>query len=251
MSCAPDEAALRIPGAGGLNLHGCFAERGGALGLFVHGFRSDASGTKSLAFAEHARRRGYSWLRGDLRGHGHSEGGPEGFRLSALLDDLLVFLDRFPGRPAVLIGSSMGGWLATLAAERRFQVRGLILLAPAFNFIQDQVGRLPEAELAAWQRDGRRRFVSDSGEAYELDYAALQDAQAFDCLHRAVSLSCPVRILHSVQDEVVPVSVSRAFARACRAPAFELTEIPDGDHRLHAALPQVCAALDGLWPAEQ
>jgi pimeloyl-ACP methyl ester carboxylesterase len=249
MSCAPDEAALRIPGVGGVNLHGCLAERGGAFGIFVHGFRSDASGTKSLTFANHALRRGYSWLRADLRGHGRSEGGFEDFRLSALLGDLLAFLDRFPVRPTALIGSSMGGWLATLAAERRPQVRALILLAPAFNFIQDQLGRLPEAELAAWKRNGRRRFSDDAGADYELDYAVLEDAQPFDCLHRAVSLSCPVHILHGARDDVVPVSVSQAFARACRAPKFTLMEIPDGDHRLHAALPLACAALDALWPA--
>jgi pimeloyl-ACP methyl ester carboxylesterase len=224
------------------------SERDGALGVFVHGFRSDANGTKSLAFADHARRRGYSWLRADLRGHGRSDGSFRDFRLSALLDDVLALLDRFPGRPAVLVGSSMGGWLAALAAERRPQVRALLLLAPAFNFVQDQLGRLPDAELAAWRREGRRRFADDAGPGYELEYGVLEDAQPFDCLHRAVPLACPVRIVHGARDDVVPVSVSRAFARACRAPEFELTEIPDGDHRLHAALPLACGAIDDLWP---
>lgn len=250
MPCAADETELRIPSSGGVNLAACLAERGGVLGSFVHGFRSDAGGTKSLAFADHARRRGYAWLRADLRGHGRSDGSFGDFRLSALLEDLLAFLDRFPGRPTALIGSSMGGWLATLAAERRPQVRALVLLAPAFNFIQDQLGRLPEAELAAWRKCGRRRFAEESGAAYELDYAVLEDALPYDCLHRGVSLSCPVHILHGVRDEVVPVAVSRAFARTCRAPQFTLTEIPEGDHRLHAALPLACTALDGLWPAE-
>lgn len=247
MPCAPDEVALRISGADGVCLHGCLAERGGGIGAFVHGFRSDAAGTKSLAFAEHARSRGYSWLRADLRGHGSSEGGFADFRLSALLGDLLAFLDRHPGRPTVLIGSSMGGWLAVLAAERRPQVDALILLAPAFNFIQDQLGRLPEAELAEWKRDGRRRFQGGDGAGYELDYAVLEDAKPFDCLHRTVTISCPVHILHGVRDDVVPVAVSRNFARVCRAPSFALTEIPDGDHRLHAALPLACAALDEFW----
>jgi pimeloyl-ACP methyl ester carboxylesterase len=249
MPCAPDEAALQLSGTAGVELRGCLAERGGALGMFAHGFRSDAAGTKSLAFADHARRRRYSWLRADLRGHGRSGGAFGSFRLSELLGDLIAYLDRFPDRPAVLVGSSMGGWLATLAAERRPQVRALVLLAPAFNFVQDQLARLPDGELAAWKRDGRRRFTDDAGSDYELEYGVLEDALPLDCLHRPVRLDCPVRVLHGALDRVVPVSVSRAFAEVCRAPSFELREIADGDHRLHAALPLACAALDELWPA--
>lgn len=230
-------------------LRGYLDDRPGPLGVFLHGFRSNADGTKATALAAHARARGRAWLRIDLSGHGRSDGEFAAFRLSHLLDDVLCVLAAFPQRPVVLVGSSMGAWLSVLAAERCAAVRALVLLAPGFNFIQEHFGALPADQCAHWERVGRLRFDDPyEGGAYELDHAILADAAPFDVLNRPVRLSCPVVILHGNADEQVPLSVSRRFLATLNAPEARLQVVPGGDHRLTRAVPQITAEVDRLWP---
>lgn len=227
-----------------------FNDGPGPLGIFVHGFRSDCNGNKSLALAEHASSRGYSWLRFDLSGHGRSDGDFAHFRLSVMVEDLLAVLDHFAQRDVLLIGSSMGAWVSVLAAERRpEQVRGLVLLAAGFNFIQTYLAQLTPDEAAAWERQGQRRFEDRyGGSGYTLDYEVLADAAPFDVLNTPLELACPVLLLHGDQDEVVPPAVSEAFARHVVAPHANLRIIPGGDHRLSTAGTMICDAVDELWP---
>lgn len=230
-------------------MSGCrFTSGTDRLGIFVHGFRSDCTGTKSEALARHARDRGYDWLRFDLSGHGRSGGQFRDFRLSSLLDELEAVLDHV-AIPVVLVGSSMGGWLSALAALRRpSQVRALVLIAPAFNFIQLNFGSLPPSELADWRENRWRKFASRySDDFYELDYAVLADAQQFDLLSNPQTLSCPVAIIHGEKDEAVPVKVSERFLSGLSCPKKSLTVVPGGDHRLNAAIPLLLDTVDRLW----
>jgi abhydrolase domain-containing protein 10 len=243
------ERPLEIASPAGYRLRGYLRDGEGAVGVFVHGFRSHCGGDKALGLAGHAADRGYPWLRFDLGGHGASGGEFDAFRLSALLADLEAVLDFLGGRPVVLAGSSMGGWLATLAALRRpRQVAGLLLIAPAFNFIRNRFGTLLAPFLARWQEEGTMTFDDPyGGEPFRLDHDIIADAEGLDVLEPAPRLSCPVRILHGEHDEVVPVSVSREFVARARAPSLTLTVIPGGDHRLNTAIPLMATAVDELW----
>lgn len=235
----------------GRDLRGYYFNAGpGPLGVFVHGFRSDCNGSKSLALAQHAIACGYSWLRFDLSGHGASDGDFRRFRLSAMLEDLLAVLDHVAERKLLLVGSSMGAWLSVLAAERRpQQVRGLVLLAAGFNFIQNALADVSHDEAARWARRGERRFEDRyGGDAYTLEHAVLADAAPFDVLGVPRELACPVVLLHGDQDEVVPAAVSQAFLQTVIAPEKRLQIIPGGDHRLNAAVPIIRGAVDELWP---
>lgn len=249
MTCLPSERAFALKTAHGTDLSGCRLDFGGdRIGIFVHGFRSDRGGTKSEALARHAQERRYDWLRVDLSGHGQSSGDFRDFRLSTLLADLEAVLDRV-AMPVVLVGSSMGGWLSALAAQRRpNQVRALILIAPAFNFIQLNFGSLPAAELVAWRQSRWRTFASRYGDdSYELEHEVLADAAGFDLLSQPQTLSCPVAIIHGERDEAVPLEVSERFLSNLSAPKKAFSVIPHGDHRLNAAIPLLLSTVDRLW----
>jgi abhydrolase domain-containing protein 10 len=243
------ERPVEIVSPAGYPLRGYLRDGDGAVGMFVHGFRSHCGGEKALAFARHAAVRDYPWLRFDLGGHGASGGEFSRFRLSALLADLEAVLDFVGERPVVLAGSSMGGWLATLAALRRpRQVAGLLLIAPAFNFIQNRFGALPPDMLARWREAGSLSFEDPyGGEPFRLEYGVIDDAARHDVLEPPPVLGCPVRILHGERDEAVPLATSREFVARARAQSITLTVVPDGDHRLNAAIPLMTAAVDELW----
>jgi pimeloyl-ACP methyl ester carboxylesterase len=243
------ERPVELASPAGYRLRGYMRDGEGAVGVFVHGFRSHCGGEKSLALARHAADRGYPWLRVDLGGHGASGGEFSRFRLSALLADLEAVLDFLGERPVVLVGSSMGGWLSALAALRRpEQVAGLLLIAPAFNFIQNRFGALPADMLARWEQQGAWTFDDPyGGDPIALEHGIVADAADHDVLEPAPRLACPVRILHGERDEVVPVSVSREFVARARAPSITLTVVPDGDHRLGAAIPLMAAAVDEFF----
>lgn len=250
MSSATEEAPFLIEPEPGIRLQGYYhTVPSGPIGIFVHGFLSDCGGAKSRAFAEHARERGYAWLRFDQRGHGRSDGSVKHLRISRLLADLEVVLDYFAPRPIVLVGSSMGGWLSVLAAQARPQrVAGLLLIAPAFNFIRHHLAALPAADRTDWARTDAQRFASryDSG-AYELEYAAVADAEKFDVTRGKVELNCPTIVVHGEQDEAVPLAVSEEFLNQLRAPYREFHVVPRGDHRLSEAIPLLLTGVDALW----
>lgn len=222
----------------------------GPIGIFLHGFRSHSNGRKGCALADHAHHHGRAWLAFDLRGHGRSDGSPASLRVSALCADLDAVLARLAPRPVLLAGSSLGGWLAVLAAGRHpDQVRALLLVAPAFNFIQKYFGALPPDELDRWRRRGTRRFNDQySGDSYLLDYEMVEDAARHDVFGGRISLSCPVVVVHGDHDEVVPLAQSRRFVDEI-APAGELVAVAGGDHRLATGVPQLLAATDRLWSA--
>lgn len=219
--------------------------------MYVHGFRSDCSGAKATALAEYARVRGRSWVRFDLSGHGRSGGAFFDQRLSTWFGDVTAVAARFAPRPLVLVGSSLGGWLAVLVAARSaLPVRGLVLLAPAFNFLQRCQMLLPAPVSAQWQRDGELTLADPyggPGATYRLAYGLIEEAAAFDVLSTAVTLACPVIIIHGAADALVPVAVSEAFMMQVVAPHKELVIVPAGDHRLTTAGPAIRAAVDTLW----
>ena len=248
MSILAEERPFVVTRAG-CSLRGHWHDAPGPVGVFLHGFASTADGSKSQALARHARARGYAWLRVDLSGHGRSDGCFDDFKLSALLADVEAILDVLADRPAILVGSSMGGWLAALAALRRpRQVRGLVLIAPAFNFIQSHFGALPAEELAAWQRAGWREFEDRyEGTHYRLHHDVLADAAPFDIFAKPAVLACPVILIHGERDEAVPLALVEAFERHAQAPYKELHVVAGGDHRLNAGIPLMRQAVDALW----
>lgn len=220
---------------------------GGPTLVWLGGFRSEMMGTKASFLAGWAAQQGRSLLRFDYFGHGESGGRFEDGTVSRWRADALAVIDRLTEGPIVLIGSSMGGWLACLAALARPQrVAGLALIAPAADFTERLIG--PELDVrarAALARDGlwRRRSAYDP-EGYPITAALLEDGARWSILSGSVEIAAPVRILQGGADPDVPWRHALALAEVIASPDLVFTLVRDGDHRL--ARPADLARLVGF-----
>jgi pimeloyl-ACP methyl ester carboxylesterase len=217
------------------------ARAGASPGLFwLGGFKSDMCGTKALALdawaAEHQR----ACVRFDYSGHGESEGEFVRGTIGRWLEESVAVFEQFCVGPQVVIGSSMGGWMALLLARElarrppsRASLAGLVLIAPAPDFTEELMwkGFSPEIRhqietTGVWLRP------SEYGDPYPITRNLIEEGRAHLLLGGAVEVGCPVRILQGAQDPDVPWK--HAFALVHRLPAEDvvLTMIQDGDHRL-------------------
>jgi pimeloyl-ACP methyl ester carboxylesterase len=219
------------------------AREGHAPGLFwLGGFKSDMGGTKALALDGWAAEHGRGCVRFDYSGHGESGGAFADGTIGRWLEESLAVFDRFCTGPQVVIGSSMGGWMALLLAReinRREQSRaslaGLVLIAPAPDFTEELMwkGFSPEVRheietRGVWLRPSQY----GDGEPYPITRALIEEGRNHLLLGSTIDIGCPVRILQGAQDPDVPWQ--HAFALTQRLPAEDvvLTMVQDGDHRL-------------------
>ena len=207
--------------------------------IWLGGFHSDMTGTKAQALADWANLGGRTFVRFDYFGHGQSEGVFEEGTITRWRGDVLAMLDLVERRcgagPVVLVGSSMGGWLACLAAlARPDRVKALLLIAPAADFTEMLLRpSLPPEALEALVRDGVwvRPSAYDAG-GYPIGRALLEDGARWSILGGPVPIQAPVRILQGGADPDVPWTHTLALAQAIEGEDVVFTLIRDGDHRL-------------------
>jgi pimeloyl-ACP methyl ester carboxylesterase len=217
------------------------ARAGGAPGLFwLGGFKSDMKGTKAVALDEWAASNGRAMVRFDYSGHGESGGSFADGTIGRWLEESLAVFEAECRGPQVVIGSSMGGWLALLLSralalrQRAADIIGLVLIAPAVDFTEELMWQRFPAEVkrqieetGAWMRPSEY-----SEEPYPITRGLIEEARSHLLLGGMIETGCPVRILQGVQDSDVPwqhaVDLSARFARD----DVVLTLVKDGDHRL-------------------
>ena len=218
------------------------ARTGQAPGLFwLGGFKSDMAGTKALALDAWAAEHGRACVRFDYSGHGESAGSFADGTIGRWLEESVAVFRQFCRGPQVVVGSSMGGWMALLLAREIAKhaggagPAGLVLIAPAPDFTEELMwkGFSPEirAEIdtkGVWLRPSQY----DDGAPYPITRALIEEGRNHLLLRGSIEVGCPVRILQGAQDPDVPWK--HAFALAHRLPADDvvLTMIQDGDHRL-------------------
>jgi pimeloyl-ACP methyl ester carboxylesterase len=217
--------------------------RAGALpGLFwLSGFKSDMTGTKALALDEWAAEHGRACVRFDYSGHGESGGKFVDGTIGRWLEESLAVFEQFCAGPQVVIGSSMGGWMALLLAREIAKrangasLAGLVLIAPAPDFTEELMwkGFSPEIRQeieskGVWMRPSEY----GDGSPYPITRTLIEEGRNHLLLGGSIELGCPVRILQGAKDPDVPWQ--HAFALSHRLPADDvvLTMIQDGDHRL-------------------
>ncbi len=217
------------------------ARAGGAPGLFwLGGFNSDMKGTKAVALDAWAAERNRACVRFDYSGHGESGGAFVDGTIGRWLEESVAVFDRFCAGPQVVIGSSMGGWMALLLAREiagrgasTASLAGLVLVAPAPDFTEELMwkGFSPEIRHEI-ETSGVWLRPSQYGEPYPITRALIEEGRNHLLLGGSIEVGCPVRILQGAQDPDVPWR--HAFALADRLPAEDvvLTMIRDGDHRL-------------------
>ena len=216
--------------------------------VFLGGYRSDMSGSKAAALAEWAARHGQAFLRFDPSGHGASGGAFEHGTIGIWTADALAVIDAHAPGSLVLVGSSMGGWLAVLVAlARPGRVQALVGIAAAPDFTEDLMwaSMLP-AERATLLQDGVLLVPSDYGAPAPVTRDLIEDGRTHLILRDPIPLDIPVRLLHGQVDRDVPWESSLRLAARLASHDVEVTLIKDGDHRLSrpADLARLVRTLD-------
>jgi pimeloyl-ACP methyl ester carboxylesterase len=202
--------------------------------VWLGGFRSDMAGTKAQALADWAQAGGRGFLRFDYSGHGESSGDFADGTIGRWRDDALAAIDALTEGPLVLVGSSMGGWIASLVAlARPERLHGLCLLAPATDFTEALMWSAfgPEQRRAVTE-EGVWEQPSEFGGTYPITRALIEDGRRWLLLPGPVPIRAPVRILQGGRDSDVPWRHALTFAEAIEGPDVVFTLIRDGDHRL-------------------
>lgn len=217
--------------------------------FFLPGYASDMDGTKAVALDAFAEVRGLSMLRFDYSGTGSSEGGFEEGTLGGWLDEALHLVDTLTDGPLVVVGSSMGGWLALLIAARRpARIAGLVGIAAAPDFTD---WGYSDAEKDRLRESGRLEQPNPYGpEPHVTTRSFWQSGEALRLLGAPIPVDCPVRLIHGDADNEVPVEISIRTMEKLRSADVQLTIVKGGEHRLSArheieAILRAAAALVG------
>lgn len=220
--------------------------------VFLHGYHSDMTGGKALALESLCRERGQAFLRFDAFGHGESSGEVLFGTIGRWAADAVAVLDQLTEGPLVLVGSSLGGWIALLAAlERRRRVAGLVGIAAAPDFTEDLMW-------ADFSFDQRRELMErgqispdncyEPDQPWRIHRSLIEDGRNHLLLRDVVNLDCPVRLIHGQQDADVPWQTALRLADCLSSADVEVTLVKDGEHRLSrdADLARLCRVVAGL-----
>ena len=215
------------------------ARPGASPGLFwLGGYRSDMLGSKASALDAFGAQRGLAVTRFDYSGHGQSGGDFLAGTISRWLEEALAVFATTTG-PQVVVGSSMGGWLALLlnrALRERGEARvgALVLIAPAVDMTEDlMLATFTRKERRALDETGLVEQPSDySDEPYPITRALIEDGRRHLLFGRGITAGCPVTILQGGVDRDVPREHAMKLVQHLLADPVTFTLIPDGDHRL-------------------
>ncbi len=222
--------------------------------VWLGGFNSDMTGTKAVALEAWAEGQGRGYIRFDYAGHGQSHGRFEDGTIGQWRSDALAVIDHCTTGPVVLVGSSMGGWIALLVALARPQrVAGIVLVAPAPDFTEDLMwAGFPDAVKDQILTTGSWLRPSAYGEApYPITRALIEDGRNHLLLRAPIPVTVPVRILHGQADPDVPWQRSLSLMEQLAGDDVTATFVKDGDHRLSTPrdLALLSATLEQLLAA--
>ncbi|AMN38786.1 alpha/beta hydrolase [Rhodoplanes sp. Z2-YC6860] len=213
--------------------------------FWLGGFKSDMQGTKAVALDEWAARTGRACLRFDYSGHGESGGAFTDGTIGRWLEDAVAVFERFAKGPQVVVGSSMGGWIALLlsralrqraALGTKFQgsLAGLVLVAPAPDFTEELMWKKfsPDQKRQIETKGFWERPSEYSAEPYVITRDLIEDGRKHLVLGGLIETGCPVRILQGVQDADVPWQHAMELSSRLARDDVVMTLVKDGDHRL-------------------
>jgi pimeloyl-ACP methyl ester carboxylesterase len=224
--------------------------------VFLGGFRSDMSGFKAQALHSWAEATGRAFLRFDYSGHGQSHGAFVDGTITDWREDAAAVIDVLTEGPQILVGSSMGGWIALLLArELGPRIAGFIGIAAAPDFTE----RMWEAELTLAERtalleEGVFLRPSDySDEPYPITLRLIEDGRQNLVMHGPLPLHMPVRLLQGSSDTDVPPTVAISLFHQISSPDLRLTLVKDADHRFSTppCLAMITEAIDDVTRARE
>ena len=221
---------------------------GATPGLFwLSGFKSDMTGSKALAVDAYGARRGLAVTRFDYSGHGQSGGAFADGTISRWLEEAEAAFAASSG-PQIVIGSSMGGWLALLL-NRMLRLRGdtriaaLVLIAPATDMTDLMLAQMPPAARARLASEGFVERPSDYGdEPYRITRTLIEDGAGHRLFGATIETGCPVAILQGARDTDVPPEHALRLVEHLLTDPVTFTLVPDAEHRM--SRPQDLALLE-------
>ncbi len=201
--------------------------------VFLGGFRSDMAGTKAVDLENWAREEGRAFLRLDYSGHGESGGDFADGTIGGWLADALAVIGAATEGPQVLVGSSMGGWIALLIArDRPDLVAGLVTVAAAPDFTEDGYwAAFGAAERRALETVGHVEVPSEYGDPYVITRGLIEEGRDRLVLRAPLPLPFPVRFLQGTADDAVPVATALRLLGHAEGADMRLTLVSGADHR--------------------
>ncbi len=200
--------------------------------VFLGGFASDMSGTKATHLEGWARARGRAFLRFDYSGHGVSSGAFTDGCIGDWAADAAAVLDRLTDGPQILVGSSMGGWIALLLARAMpDRVAGLVTIAAAPDFTDDLWDGMDAAARARLAADGAVDLPSEYGAPLPVTRHMIADGRAWRVFDAPLPLPLPVRFLQGTADAEVPVAKALRLLDHATGADMRLTLVKGADHR--------------------
>lgn len=211
--------------------------------VFLPGYGSDMTGDKATALAAFCAELGHAMLRFDYSGHGASGGRFEDGTIGGWTEDAIAAIDRLTDGKLILVGSSMGGWIALLCAlARRDRIAALVGIAAAPDFTETLLWpALSFEQRARLMQHGVIHVPSRYGDPTPITRALVEDGRNHLLLSAPIALDCPVRLLHGQADPDVPWEMALRIAAQVTSTDVQVTLVKGGDHRL--SRPQDLALL--------
>jgi pimeloyl-ACP methyl ester carboxylesterase len=201
--------------------------------IFLGGFKSDMEGTKALWLEDWARARGRAFLRFDYSGHGQSSGAFTEGAIGDWAADARAVLEGLSKGPQILVGSSMGGWIALLLARALpGRLAGLVTIAAAPDFTEDSMwAGFDAAQREALMTKGQVSLPSEYGEHYISTRRLIEEGRENLVLRTPLALPFPARFLQGTADRDVDISVALRLLDHATGPDMRLTLVKGADHR--------------------
>ncbi|MFP7571196.1 alpha/beta hydrolase [Marivita sp. S2033] len=221
-----------IDGANGTKLAYVKTQGQGPCIVFLSGFKSDMEGTKAIHLEAWARDRGRAFLRFDYSGHGASGGAFEDGSIGGWAADSQAVIEAATDGPVILVGSSMGGWIAALLSKVLPQVVGCVGIAAAPDFTEDGFwANFTEDQRRAVMDDGQIALPSEYDEPYIITRRLIEDGRDRLVLRAPLPMSFPVRLLQGTEDTSVTRKTALRLLDHIDGPDVRLTFVKGADHR--------------------
>ena len=203
--------------------------------MFLGGFKSDQEGSKALALEAWCKREGRAFVRFDYQGHGQSSGKFKDGTIGLWAKDAIAVIDALTEGPQILVGSSMGGWIAMLAAKvRPARIKGFVGIAAAPDFtVRMWNNEFDEATRKEVLTQGYMERPCDYGDdPYIITRALIEDGFQNRVIAGPLNLDMPVRLIQGTKDTDVPWQTAQLIADRLTGDDVEILLVPGGDHRL-------------------
>ncbi|KAM9224704.1 palmitoyl-protein thioesterase ABHD10, mitochondrial [Dugong dugon] len=203
--------------------------------IFIPGYLSNMNGTKALAIEEFCKSLGHACIRFDYSGVGNSDGILEECTVGKWRKDVLSIIDDLADGPQILVGSSLGGWLMLHAAiARPEKVVALIGVGTSADGLVTQFNQLSVEAKKEVEMKGQWVMPSKYSEegVYHIQYSFIKEAERHCLLHSPIPVTCPVRLLHGMKDDIVPWHTSMQVADLVVSTDVDVILRKDSDHRM-------------------